>query len=201
MNAVAAAVLTFEAETHSYRLNGRSVPSVTRVLDDQLADWSMVPPEVLEAARVFGQHVHEAVKLEVRRRLDWEALDPAIRAYIEGLRNFMRKGDFVPLASEIQMGHRLFRYAGTLDLYGPLCGVESLIDVKSGAVPRTVGPQTAGYAELYQHNYGVRVKRRHCLELNPAYKEGFKLHRLDNPADWSNFQSALNCWRFKHASP
>lgn len=200
MNAALRPTLTFEAETHTYTLGGRPVPSVTQVLDEQLADWSMVPPDVLEAARVFGTHVHEAVKLEVRKRLDWQSLDPAIAPYIEGLRNFMRKGDFVPLASEIQMGHGLFRYAGTLDLYGPVCGVSSLIDVKSGAVPRTVGPQTAGYAELYHHNYGARVKRRHCLQLSPEYSEGFKLHRLDNPADWSNFQSALNCYRFKHGS-
>lgn len=200
MNAALKPVLTFDAETHTYTLGGRRVPSVTQVLDSQLADWSMVPPDVLEAARIFGQHVHEAVAFELRGILHWDALDPAIRPYIEGLRNFMRKGDFVPLASEVQMGHRLFRYAGTLDLYGPVCGVSSLIDVKSGAVPRTVGPQTAGYAELYHHNYGVRVKRRHCLELNPKYPEGFKLHRLTDPADWSIFQSSLTCWRFKHAS-
>lgn len=195
-----ARALTFDAETHSYTLNGRSVPSVTRVLDDQLCDWSMVPPDALEAARLFGQAVHEAVKLYVRGVLDWASLDPALVPYIEGLRTFMRRGDFVPVASEIQMGHQLFGYAGTLDLYGPVCDVSSLIDVKSGAIPRTVGPQTAAYAELYQHDHGVRVKRRHCLELNPAYSEGFKLHRLDSPSDWTVFQSALNCWKFKHAN-
>lgn len=200
MNAAPRPALTFDAETHTYTLGGRRVPSVTQVLDEQLMDWSMVPAEVLEAARVFGTHVHEAVKLEVRKRLDWDSLDPAIKPYIEGLRNFMGKGDFVPLASEIQMGHTLYRYAGTLDLVGPVCGVDSLIDVKSGAMPRTVGPQTAAYAELYSCTYGARLKRRHCLELNPAYSEGFKLHRLNNPADWSIFQSALNCWRFKHAN-
>ena len=200
MNAALKPVLTFDAETHTYTLGGRHVPSVTQVLDSQLMDWSKVPPDVLEAARLFGQHVHEAVAFELRGILDWASLDPAIAPYIEGLRNFMRKGDFVPIASELRMGHALHRVAGTLDLYGPVREVSSLIDVKSGAVPRTVGPQTAAYAELYHHTYGERVKRRHCLELNPNYSEGFKLHRLNDPADWSIFQSALNCWRFKHAN-
>lgn len=197
MNAAPQPALTFDAETHTYALGGRRVPSVTTVLDSQLCDWSMVQPDVLEAARIFGQHVHEAVALELRGILDWAALDPALAPYIEGLRNFMRKGDFVPLASELRMGHALHRYGGTLDLYGPVCGVSSIIDVKSGAVSRTVGPQCAAYAELYRVNYGERVKRRHCLELNPKYPEGFKLHRLNDLRDWSIFLSALNCFRFR----
>ena len=29
--------------------------------------------------------------------------------------------------------------------------------------------------------------------------EGYRLHEYKDPADYSIFLSALNCWRFKHA--
>ena len=48
---------TFEPERHLYLVQGRPVPSVTQVLHSAglAADYSMVPPDVLERKRIIGQ--------------------------------------------------------------------------------------------------------------------------------------------------
>jgi hypothetical protein len=51
---------SFDANRHLYLVQGRPVPSVTQVLHSAGlgADYSMVPPEVLERKRIIGQFVH-----------------------------------------------------------------------------------------------------------------------------------------------
>lgn len=211
----------FEPVGHTYKLDGALVPSVTQVLQ-VLEDWTAVPAHILEtvrlfcgyelhpgraipahileAARLFGSHVHDAVALEIRGCLDWDALNPALRPYVQGWRNFKADSRFVILASEAVVAHKLHRYAGKLDLRGILNKRRSLIDIKSGAMPRTVGPQTAAYDVAGADTHGIKCERRYCLQLNPELPRGYKLHPLTNSADWSMFLSALNCWRFKYAA-
>jgi len=193
--------LTFEASTHTYRLNGTVVPSVTQVIDDQLADWDGVPPDVLEAARVFGGHVHEACHLLVRDELDWASLDPALVPYVEAARRFLDESGLTVLNAELALASPKLKFAGTLDIRGMWRNAIAVLDWKStSTLPRTVGPQTAAYDRLYAEQFGGRPAKRYCVQLNPALPNGYKVHLLDNPADWSMFQSALNCWRFKHAN-
>ena len=190
--------LDFNAEAHEYRLDGQLVPSVTQVLA-VLEDFEGVPWHLLEAARKFGQHVHEACALMVRGELDWASLDPALVPYVEAAQRFIDESGFVVRACELQVAHPSLRYAGTLDLLGEwreLC----LIDFKSGVFPRSVGPQTAGYAAAYQEQTGVRVERRYCVQLNPALPNGYKTHPLINTADSHIWLSCLNIWKYKNAT-
>lgn len=195
----AAPSLSFEPESHTYRLSGQVVPSVTQALG-LLEDFEGIPWAILEAARKFGQHVHEAAALLVRSQLDWKSLDHALVPYMECAKRFIVESGVKIIASELRLSHRTLRYAGTLDVLGDLRGDLGLYDFKSGVLPRTVGPQTAGYSAAYFDMYGIRVKRRYCVQLNPDFPNGYKVHRLNNPADWHTFLSALNCYRFKHVA-
>ena len=56
------AELAFNAESHTYTLDGRALPSVTQVLDP-LNELDGVPRDVLAAATEFGTHVHLACDL------------------------------------------------------------------------------------------------------------------------------------------
>lgn len=192
------AQLTFEPEGHTYRLAGLEVPGVTQVLE-LLEDWEKVPRHLLEAARLFGQHVHEACALLVRGKLDWASLDPALVPYLEGAQRFLRESGVKVIASELRIAHKTLRYAGTLDILGEIRGQTGLFDFKSGIVPRTVGPQTAAYVGAHQDTYGIRVNRRYCVQLSPELPNGYKVHALNEPADWHTFLSALNIHRWKHA--
>lgn len=192
--------LEFDPATHTYRLDGRVVPSVTQILD-LLEDWSGVAPEVLEAARDFGSNVHAACHLYNQDALDWSSLDPSLVPYVEGWARFLDDSGAVVILSEHQVVHRELGYAGTLDVMAEWSSArQALIDIKSGQLPRTVGPQTAAYSQAYDAMSGTKPSRRHryCVQLNPTFPRGYKLHALTNPADWSIFQSALNCWRFRN---
>lgn len=191
--------LAFDKDQHAYTVNGRSVPSVTQVLQPlELLDG--IPADVLEHARIRGQHVHEAMALLVRESLDWDSLDPELRPYIEGGKRFLDESGITVVASEYRVACAKLRLAGTLDLVGVLRNSEALLDFKATAtLPKTVGPQTSAYERLYRSMLGGITRRRYCVLLKPG---DYKLHQLTDPADWSIFQSALNIhhWRNRNAA-
>lgn len=186
--------IEFDAASHSYKVNGRTVPSVTDVLAP-LEDFSRVPPDVLERAREFGQHVHLACDLYNRNELDWLDLDPALASYVEGWAKFLQDTGAVILASEARVAHEVLGYAGTPDVIIHMRKHVWVPDIKSTAVvPRTVGAQTAGYAAAYRHMNGGPEPKRCCIHLEPGK---YTLHARSDPADWSLFISCLNVWKWK----
>lgn len=183
-----AEALQFDQASHAYTLGGRKLPSVTQVLSI-LDQYEGVPLAALEAAREFGTHVHLAVEIDIAGTLDEAALDPALAPYLAGWRKFRRETGAEILASEIRIHDPVLGYAGTADVLAVLRGARTTIDIKSGQVPRTVGPQTAAYAKP------LESRARCCLQLLP---NDYRLHRLTNPADWSVFVSCLNVWNWRN---
>lgn len=51
---------TYDPEWHTYRLNGKIIPSVTRLLDD--GTYINVDPQVLESAQMRGTLIHEEIE-------------------------------------------------------------------------------------------------------------------------------------------
>jgi len=188
MNFEAKSVLTFEPLPHIYRLDGQRVPSVTGVLQ-AITNFDRVPFDILEAARIFGHHVHKAVDLFNRGVLDETDLDPALVPRLKQYKRFLRESKFQVVHSEEQVAHRTHGYAGTLDIRGMLHRHSALVDLKSGVVPRSVGPQTAGYQAACEH----RPRNRYCLQL---MDNDYRLFPLKNGSDFSMFLSCLNVYRF-----
>jgi len=96
------------------------------------------------------------------------------------------------------LGHNV-EPRGRLDLIAHWQDGRCLFDWKATAtVPRGVGPQTAGYEKLYREGGGEAIRRRYCIHLKP---NDYRVVPLNDPADWSYFQSALNVvhWRKRHA--
>jgi len=186
--------IEFDSASHTYTLGGERVPSVTQVLDP-LIELDGIPPDVLEAARVFGTHGHEALHLMVRGELDWYALHPALTPYLRGAQRFIKESGCVVIASEYRVHSQKLRCAGMLDLAVMLGGAEWIIDAKfTSVVPSTVGLQTAGYEQLYREMRGGRERKRACLWLKP---DDYKLIPLTDSRDYSWFVSALNIYRFR----
>lgn len=52
--------LSFNEEYHTYKLNGKIIPSVTKLLDD--GSYNNVPEEILERARKKGTLVHKEIE-------------------------------------------------------------------------------------------------------------------------------------------
>jgi len=191
--------LDFDSQAHVYRLDGRVVPSVTQLLEP-LVDFSMVNDKVLEAARVFGTHVHQACHLDDLGELDWATLDPALVPYVEAWRRFLNESGAVVIASEKPVYHAALNYAGTPDRVLSW-GKQRLVvpDIKAtSVVPRIVGPQTAGYAKAYQSMHGGREPERYCIHLRA--NGTYSAHPRRESTDWGVFLSCLNIWRFLNAA-
>lgn len=192
---MAAELLQFDAATHTYRLAGKRLPSVTEVLGI-LVDFSDVPPATLENARRRGTEVHAMVDLFNREQLDESSVSDELAPYLDAWKLFLTESGAVVISSEIRVYHAKLGYAGTADLLLDWNGRYVLPDVKATwAVPRTVGAQTAGYAEAYWQMYGGRGRRpeRACIHL----KDGkYSVQKRTDPADLSMFISCLNVFRY-----
>jgi len=187
--------IEFNEADHTYVVDGVPCPSVTTVLDP-LQVWDNIPPRMLEEARIFGQHVHVAADLLIRGALEWSALSPALVRPMEGVRNFLTDSGFIPISSEVIVGCAKRRVAGRLDVRGLMRRAEAVIDWKAtAALPRTVGPQTAGYDDLYRAPRGInRPQKRFCVQLGEQFSRGYLVHALTDPRDIHIFNSALNIW-------
>lgn len=185
-------MLTFDADSHTYRFCGKVVPSVTQILDG-FVDLSFIPRDVLERKRQIGTAVHKAIELDTAGELDEDSIDESWGGYFMGWRKFRAESGFEVSSSEQQLYSQKYGFAGTCDLIGtlPKAGL-ALIDAKTTTMLYpTVGPQTAAYAELAN----CPKAKRYALQLTPDGK--YDLAPLTNRNDWSVFQAALilHNWR------
>lgn len=191
-----AAELQFDETSHTYRVGVEVWPSVTQILEP-LQDLDGIPRDILDAAAAFGINAHAACHLDNLGVLDDAALDERLRPCVEAWRKFLAVTGAVVLASEMRVAHRRLKYAGTLDTICLIRGQRELVDIKAtAAIPRTVGPQTAAYAEALGE---PRIKRR-VVQLR---RDGtYRTERLTNRSDSNLFMSALNIfrWRNTHAA-
>lgn len=192
-------MLTFDPEPHIYRWNGRRIPSVTQVLEP-LFDWSSVPAKVLERKRQIGVAVHSAIHMELTGGVDMASIDPSCVPYFDAWRRFRDDCHFEPVLIEFrvvsaELGER-YRFAGTLDEWGPLQGDPALIDWKTCMQLHTdaVGAQTAAYLKsLVRMGFGSLQDRRFALKLGADGR--YKLEpyiRIDH--DWQRFLGLLREW-------
>jgi hypothetical protein len=83
MNArLATRKLTFDEPTHTYRLDGAVVPSVTQILEPirrELGGYE----DVLEYKRSIGKALDLAIELHEKNDLDFATLDPAVVPFFE----------------------------------------------------------------------------------------------------------------------
>lgn len=186
--------LTFDEETHTYRLLGGVVPGVTQILRP-LADFSGIPKNVLEAKADLGRRVHFACQLDDENDLDESSVEDDVAPYLDGWRRFLRDSGAVVLANEQRVAEPLLMFAGTLDNVLLLNGAKWLIDKKTSiSLPHAVGPQTAAYMRALGD---ATVTHRGALRLRPDGT--YRLDPLTGADDWSVFFACLTLHRFKES--
>src|SRR6185436_17565531 len=128
--------LTFDDATHTYTLDGVIVPSVTGILKASgLIDFTGIPESILEAARVRGTTVHQAIAFYNDGDLDLELFEhdfPDYVGYLEGWLSFCRQRNFTPILNECRIASRRHQIARTIDCLGELDGEAVLIDYATG---------------------------------------------------------------------
>lgn len=208
--------LTFDAATHTYTLDGVVVPSVTGILKASgLIDFSGIPESILEAARIRGTVVHQAVHYVNEADLDQAQFVsdyPELVGYLEAWITFRRQRQFTPILNECRIASRRHQVAGTLDTLGELDGVAVLLDYATGN-PADVSKdyQTAAYLGLALEwadeldgdprltDFFLRhdLVRRYAVALK---KDGtFSLHLYSDPADFRKFLTLVEAQRIVRA--
>jgi hypothetical protein len=188
---MATPTIDFVASEHRYYLGDRELPSVTAILKEVgLVDdrW------FTEESRTRGTYVHLACALIDDDELSTESLDPALGPYVQAYQHFLdlTKPEWVYV--EHRVADPVLGYAGTLDRAGTflLNGHKTLVDIKSGAVPPTVGPQTAAYRRCLPEPH---TWKRAALQLKPD--GSFAIHELTDRRDEAVFLAALAIVNFK----
>lgn len=193
-------MLTFEADTHTYKWNGVRVPNVTQLLRD-MHTFAGVPLAVLEAAQQRGTDVHAACHFLDEDDLDEVSLDSDVAAYLRGYKRFLLDCQPNWAGIEERVYHRALGYAGTLDRRGDFFYKDAdvknaVVDLKTSeqSYPVIWEPQLIAYAKAA----GCDDARRFTLQLR---KDGsYRLREWTDPSAWPVFMSLLtiNKWATKH---
>lgn len=189
--------LTFDAESHTYRFNGQLVPGVTTILK-AITDFSAVPPQVLAAAADFGTAVHLACELDDLGQLDESTLDAALVPYLAAWRKFSADHAVQWQLIESPVYHPVMRYAGTLDRFGLVRGMNTVLDIKSSAqLYPSVGPQLAAYEKALPPEFTAVKRMAVQLKADGTYHA----QEYSDPTDWPLFCSLLTVrtWCARHS--
>lgn len=183
-------ILTFDDDTHTYRVGGVARPSVTQVLQS-LHSFGMVSEDVLRAAQERGTAVHTLCEYH-----DQNDLDPAsvgdYGGYLDGWIAFCADRRAVWTGIECRGYSTRYGFAGTMDRRGTLGGVPFIVDIKTSAQPHRVwGMQTAAYRQISaEEDPRWTTARRGTVQLRNDGTYNFL--PWDDPDDWPAFLSLIN---------
>lgn len=178
----------YDDAEHIYRLRGTVIPSITQVLkltgfidDTYFSEWY--------AKR--GTNVHLACQYLIEGDLDMGSVDESIRPRVERFEKFLSERKPQLIFAEVPLVNRIFRFAGTEDLFVNLDGVLSLIEIKSGKAKLAAKLQSAGQKLLINciPQYAGKVVRRFALEL--PEKGNYKLIPHGDRSDEIMFLNAV----------
>lgn len=187
-----AVTLTFDEESHTYRLGGVRVPSVTQILAP-LCSFEGIPREVLEAKRDLGQRVHFACQLDDEADLDQDSVGDDVAPYLDAWRKFLAESGAKVVHNEQRVFEPTLRYAGTLDNVLEIGGKKWLVDKKTSiSTPASAGAQTAAYLRALND---PSVTRRAAVRLRPD--GAYRFDPLSGSDDFSVFLACLTLHRWK----
>jgi hypothetical protein len=190
-------------------MEGRVVPSVTRVLDHAgLVSYDMVKREILERKSTIGTLVHLATHYYDNGDLDWSSLDDHTKGRTEAWANFRSDTGFVPRLVEERCIASVngMVFGLTVDREGLMRGREAVIEIKNAATAEAWWAiQLAGYAlgvpDPDGKNSSPRAlfarRRRMAVQLFPDGK--YKKHDFLDCQDAEIFISTLHIahWKLK----
>lgn len=182
---------SFDGATHTYKISGIPVPSVSAVLAP-LSDFSSVHPAIMANAISYGNNVHKTIELYLNGELDEIGLDPHLTDVLgqykrwENDKGYNIRGGII----EKPCFHPGLKYAGTPDI---VCRHEFILDIKS----RKTDPiKDILQLTAYEAFYGKPGSHRLIvLELyEDRYKEvDLSKHKLRKTA-WGMFRTMLDRW-------
>lgn len=185
----------FDENTHTYKLNGTVIPSVTQILKAAgLISLEYVDKDILNQKADLGRKIHLTTELYDTDSLDDESTHSLLKSYLNQWIKF--KSDYeVELDSiETMLYHPVYRYAGRIDRIGKVkmnnFKGKAIIDIKSGVPYHHHAIQLAGYADLYNYRKKTKdvITKRICVYLTP---DDYKVIEHSSLTDRAIFFAAL----------
>ena len=151
-----------------------------------LSDFSMIPPDVLDWKRGFGNAVHKGIELLVFGKLDWDSVPDEIIPAIVGTETWLKAVEYQPIAAEEKKIITLngMKVGGTLDHRGSLVYKGKrrpcILDLKTGSkVSETwtwqVGAYSGGAPKLDGDVYvGCALQIGKDGDVNPVWVDTLK---------------------------
>ncbi len=184
---------SFDPESHTYTLDGRTLLSVTSVLKET---GMLVYPQSAMEAMLRGKYVHAATEMIDRGTLDWEILDDTLRPYCEAYQRFIEDKRPEILLSEKPLYHATYLFAGTPDRVVTMDGATCLIDAKTGVPHPATAIQLAAYREMVRVSEDISCSK--CFSLHLRDDGTYRLNEIgDMKRNYNLFLAALTVERWK----
>lgn len=171
-------VWTFDqrAGAHVYRLNGIQVPSVTELTDTEPVPYG---PQAGERGRV----IHRAALALDLDAYDPDDFQPYVEAFMASYRSFLETHRCRWRILEEPRVHP-GGFGGTVDRIGLVDGLDTILDLKTGAKADWHRLQTCGYDMLQYRDLQPCIRRRYALYLSPTH---YRFLSHTNPRDYAEF--------------
>jgi hypothetical protein len=162
-------ILQFFDEGHIYMLDGERLPCVSdlcRFLHREI--YRDAPLWQMEAAADRGTKVHAAT--EALDRTGRAEIEEEYLPYLQAYSAFRKEHDVQWELIEYPDYHPAHRYAGTIDRYGTVDGLKTLLDIKT--TYRVYKPLCSASLNLYRMMLEARGKSVERLQILHLKKDG-----------------------------
>ena len=182
--------LTFEERTHTYKLEGVKIPSVTTLMEPLASKvYGPIDKATIAQAANKGTIVHDAIENYLEFGVD--DIPVEYRGYMDSFHGWMEMSKPEIIATERKVYHKLFRYAGRTDLLCMIGGRLTLVDYKTSyqEQPLLHNIQLEGYARAWD-SQGVEIEDRLILHLKKDGK--YMAHHYPKSAENFEVMKSLN---------
>lgn len=188
--------LSFAEPTHTYRLDGVEVPSVTKIIEPiSRSVYGGIDDALLQKAANRGTSVHSAIELWLTYGV--EDIPSEHMPYFSAFRSWYDSVNPEIIGMEIRLLHRLMRYAGTCDLLCYIGDQLTLVDYKttSSVNTRLCAVQLEAYAQALL-SVGVKVDRKVILHLSKTGRWREHEFAAKDPQSWIVFGSCKTIYDY-----
>ena len=185
--------LTFDPQTHIYRLNDVPIPSVTQIMQPlSRHKYRDIDEETLNHAAERGTAVHSAIEFYDRFGLD--ECEGEARPYFEAYLDWSRKYRPKIISNEKPTWHKHLLYAGTVDMLAEVMGKLTLIDFKTTATLNDM--LTTVQLEAYRRALDTQdpyhpIMQTAILQLKPDGTYTWKTYKAPDLEAWQTFTALI----------
>jgi len=152
---------TFDPTTHTYKINGIAVPSVTQVIEKTLGISFKADDWYLQR----GQAIHACAKFIAEGKA-FHNPDTRIDGYVRALRKFFNQVEPEVFVCEESYYSERYKFAGTMDLIARINKKLCILDYKNSFEKERLKLQLGGYSVLHMPGNLGFIKTGYGVKLN-----------------------------------